>query len=155
MENADELAGFELTYLLGMAFQLLLQKFVHRIDELGYAEIRPIHGMAFQVLKDGGATGTELAAQLGVTKQAVSTMVTHLEELGYVTRIEHPSGGRRQLICLTESAYLHLEVAGRVLHELESEITGKVGPLHRLRMDLAELIWTLSEGDVPPLRPVW
>jgi DNA-binding MarR family transcriptional regulator len=157
VENVDELTGFELTYLLGMAFQLLLGEFVHRLDELGYEEIRPVHGMAFQLLKDGGATGTELAARLGITKQAVSGMVAHLEELGYVERVQHPSGGRRQLIRLTGKANAHLEVAGDVLHDLEADLTGRIGtmPMRILRMELAATIMALSGGDIPPLRPVW
>jgi DNA-binding MarR family transcriptional regulator len=157
VENADELTGFELTYLLGMAFQLLLGEFAHRLDEHGYGEVRPIYGMAFQVLKGDGATGTELAARLGITKQAVSEMVAHLEELGYVTRVRHPSGGHRQLIRLTERAYAHLEVAGAVLHDLEAEIIGRIGkiPVRTLRMILAEMIMALSSGDIPPLRPTW
>ncbi len=157
MESADDLTGYELTYLVGMTFQLLLRQFVGRLDEHGYKEIRPIDGMAFQVLKGEGATGTELAAQLGITKQAVSGMVAHLEELGYVVRVRHPSGGRRQLIKLTEKAYVHLDVAGAVLRDLEAEIIGQTGEIaiHTLRKTLAEMIWTLSGGDIPPLRPTW
>ncbi|WP_393055917.1 MarR family winged helix-turn-helix transcriptional regulator [Streptomyces sp. LN549] len=157
MESADELTDYELIYLVGMTFQLLLGEFVGRLNEHGYEEIRPIDGMALQVLKGDGATGTELAAELGITKQAVSGMVTHLEELGYVVRVEHPSGGRRQLIQLTEKAYVHLDVAGAVLHDLESEIIGRTGriSMYTLRMTLAEVIRTLSGGDIPPLRPTW
>ena len=55
----------------------------------------------FQALKDGGATGTELAAHLGVTKQAVSNIVGDLEAMGYLRRGPHASGGRRRLIQLT------------------------------------------------------
>jgi DNA-binding MarR family transcriptional regulator len=157
MENAAELADYELTYLLGMTFQLMLGEFVRRLNARGYQDIRPIDGMAFQVLKAGGITGTELAAELGITKQAVSGMVAHLEELGYVVRVQHPSGGRRQLIQLTERAYTHLDAAGAVLHELEAEIIGQTGriPVLALRMTLSEVIMALSGGDIPPLRPTW
>lgn len=153
----EELQGFELTYLLGMAFQLLLGEFVRRLDELGYDEIRPVHGMAFQILRNGGATGTELAAELGITKQAVSEMVAHLEALGYVVRVPHPSGGRRQLIQLADRARAHLDVAGAALHKLEAEVTSQIGAtsMRRLRVELAETIMALSGGDIPPLRPVW
>lgn len=157
MENADELAAYELTYLVGMTFQLLLKEFVGRLNELGYEGIRPMDGMAFQILKGDGLTGTELAAQLGITKQAVSGMIDHLETLGYVVRVQHTLGGRRQLIQLTEKAYVHLDVAGTVLHDLETEIIGQTGKktMHTLRMTLAEIIMTLSGGDIPPLRPTW
>ncbi|MFJ4519807.1 MarR family winged helix-turn-helix transcriptional regulator [Streptomyces sp. NPDC088810] len=157
MKNADDLTDYELIYLVGMTFQLLLGEFVGRLNERGYEDIRPIDGMALQVLKGEGATGTELAAALGITKQAVSGMVTHLEERGYVMRVQHPSGGRRQLIQLTEKAYEHLSVAGAVLHDLEAEIIGQTGkiPMYTLRMTLAEMITTLSGGRIPPLRPTW
>ncbi|MER5792269.1 MarR family transcriptional regulator [Streptomyces sp. NPDC001980] len=157
MENADELTDYELIYLVGMTFQLLLGEFVGRLNERGYEDIRPIDGMALQVLKGEGATGTELAAALGITKQAVSGMATHLEEHGYVVRVQHPSGGRRQLLQLTEKAYVHLSEAGAVLHDLEAEIIGQTGkiPMYTLRMTLAEIIKTLSRGHIPPLRPTW
>ena len=157
MGRAEDLKGYELTYLLGMAFQLVLREFVHRLDELGYEELRPVHGMAFQVLKGGGATGTEFAAELGMTKQAVSDMVAHLEKLGYVVRVQHPSGGRRQLIQLAEKAYAHLDVAGNVLQELEAEVANRIGTtsMGALRAELAETIMAVSGGDIAPLRAVW
>jgi DNA-binding MarR family transcriptional regulator len=157
VDSADDLAGLELTFLLGMSFQLLLGEFVRRLDELGYSEIRPIHGLAFQALKNGGATGTELAVHLGVTKQAVSNIVSELERSGYVSCGPHASGGQRKLIQLTEKARVHLDVAGRVLHDLENEVAARLGtmPVRILRLELAETIWALSGGDLPPLRPVW
>ena len=83
--------------------------------------------------------------------------LAHLEELGYVERVQHPSGGRRQLIRLTGKANAHLEVAGDVLHDLEADLTGRIGtmPMPILRMELAETIMALRGGDIPPLLPVW
>ncbi|MEH1013518.1 MarR family transcriptional regulator [Micromonospora sp. CPCC 206060] len=157
MPDADPLADAELTFLLGMGFQLVLGEFVERVAAAGYADLRPVHGMVFQVLKGCGATSSELAERLGVTKQAAGQIVDDLERRGYVRREPHPDGGRRRLVLLTDAAVRHLAVAGQVLHGLESELADRLGAadLARLREVLARLIRDRSGDRPPPLRPVW
>ncbi len=158
----DPLARTELTFLLGLAFQLLLGEFNDRVAAAGYPDLRPVHGLAFQALGAAGATSTELAARLGVTKQAAGQIVDDLERRGYVCREPHPAGGRRRLVVLTEAARTHLSVAGRVLHGLEDELAtrtataGSAVDVERLRGELAAVVRTMAGGGgVPPLRPVW
>ena len=157
MHTDDPLARAELTFLLGMAFQLVLREFVSRVDAAGYADLRPVHGLVFQALRGPGATSTELADQLGVTKQAAGQIVDELEKRGYVRRQPHPGGGRRRLVVLTDKALEHLAVAGRVLHGLEAELADRLGDadLAGLRTELARLVRELSGDTMPPLRPVW
>lgn len=153
----DPLAEPELTFLLGMAFQLVLGEFVSRLDAAGYAELRPIHGMVFQALRRSEATGTELAERLGVTKQAAGQIVADLEQRGYLKRRPHPEGGRRRMVSLTDKARSHLVIAGRLLHQLESELAEELGDprLAGLRAELTRLIRVIADDTVPPLRPVW
>jgi DNA-binding MarR family transcriptional regulator len=153
----DPLARTELTFLLGLAFQVVLGEFVRRVDAAGYADLRPVHGMLFQVLRGPGATSSEIAERLGVTKQAAGQMVDDLERRGYLRREAHPDGGRRRLVVLTDQAHAHLAVAGRVLHGLEAELAAQLGDeeLAGLRVDLARLTRHLAGDTVPPLRPTW
>ncbi|MGC4808128.1 MarR family winged helix-turn-helix transcriptional regulator [Micromonospora sp. DT233] len=158
MTGPDPLQRTELTFLLGMAFQLVLAEFVTELDELGYGELRPVHGFVFQLLQGHGATSTELAARLGVTKQAAGQLVDHLEELGYVRRQPSPLGGRRKLITLTEKGQEHMRVAGRCLRGIEARLADQVGGddrLHLLRGELARVIRAFAGDDLPPLRPSW
>ncbi|MHA4813760.1 MarR family winged helix-turn-helix transcriptional regulator [Streptomyces aculeolatus] len=146
----------ELLFLLGMAFQLVLTEFNERVADAGYPDLRPVHGMAFQILAAEGATSSELAARLGVTKQAAGQLVDDLERRGYVLRTAHPAGGRRKLVVLTDAARRHLGIAGDVLHDLEAELARRTGadtPL--LRAELLHLVHGLAGDDLPPLRPVW
>jgi DNA-binding MarR family transcriptional regulator len=154
----DPLASAELTFLLGISFQLVLAEFTRRLDVAGHGDVRPVHGMIFQILYGEGATSSELAERLGVTKQASGQLVTDLEKRGYVRRKDHPRGGRRRLIVLTDKALAHLEAAGAILHQLESETAARAGDgtLLALRTELARLIRAMAgDGDIPPLRPLW
>ncbi|MCP2321563.1 DNA-binding MarR family transcriptional regulator [Hamadaea flava] len=155
--RTDPLADAELTYLMGLGFQLVLGEFVRRMDAAGHSDLRPVHGAVFQALKGPGATGTELAERLGVTKQAAGQLVDDLEARGYVRREPHPAGGRRKLVVLTEQAEAHLRAAGRVLHGLEAELEGSLGAaeLSQLRTALARLIREMTGDTLPALRPQW
>ncbi|MFP8942829.1 MarR family winged helix-turn-helix transcriptional regulator [Streptomyces fenghuangensis] len=160
VENSvDRLAQAELTYLLGMAFQLLLNEFNQRLAEVGHGDLRPVHGLAFQALGRRGATSSELAERLGVTKQAAGQIVDDLERRGYLRREPHPAGGRRRLVVLTDRAHDHLAAAGEALHELEGGLAERLGAqsgdMARLRVDLARLIREMAPDGLPPLRPVW
>jgi DNA-binding MarR family transcriptional regulator len=156
--NDDPLQRTELTFLLGMAFQLVLRDFVGRLDAAGYTDLRPIHGLVFQALRGSGATGTELAERLGVTKQAASQMIDYLDARGYVRRLPHPDGGRRRLVMLTRKGREHLAVAGEVLQEMEAQLANRVDEeagLGVLRHEVVRLIRGLAGDSLPPLRPIW
>jgi DNA-binding MarR family transcriptional regulator len=157
MPDDDPLRHAELTYLFGMAFQLLQTSFVRWLDAAGYTDLRPVHGLVFQVLRHGGATSSEIAEQLGVTKQAAGQIVQYLEDHGYVTRTPHPEGGRRRLVELTDKARGHLTVAGRLLAELEAQLEARLGDadLAVMRRAVANVIRELAGTDLPPLRPTW
>ncbi|WP_222108268.1 MarR family winged helix-turn-helix transcriptional regulator [Streptomyces sp. SAJ15] len=157
METHDPLERTELTFLLGMAFQLVLSEFVSRVDAAGYADLRPMHGLVFQVLHGSGATSSELAERLGVTKQAAGQIIDDLETRGYVERRPHPAGGRRKLVVLTDKALAHLAVAGRILHDLETQLAQRLqeAGLQLPRGELAAIIRTLAGDAIPPLRPFW
>lgn len=157
VHSDDQFRDVELTFLLGMAFQLLLTEFNERVAAAGYPDLRPVHGMAFQALWGRGATASELAGRLGVTKQAAGQIVDDLERRGYVQRQPHPEGGRRKLIVLTDAAHRHLEVAGAIMRRLEEEEAERVDGADPavLRAELSRLIRGLGGEEPPPLRPVW
>lgn len=68
----------------------------------GFADVRPAHGFAFARISGTRATTADLAAHLGVTKQAAAQLVGHLVDLGYLRREADPHDGRAKLLTLTE-----------------------------------------------------
>lgn len=148
---------WELLFLLGMSFQLQLRDFVAALDHAGFHELRPIHGLIFQAVNSGINTGSQIAAHIGVTKQAATLLLDELEEWGYVSREPHPAGGRRKLIVMTPRGIDHFTVAGRTLQDLERALAAKlsVPVTQQLRASLIDLIAGTAGGELPPFRPSW
>ncbi|WP_409472986.1 MarR family winged helix-turn-helix transcriptional regulator [Streptomyces sp. HC307] len=114
-------------------------------------EGRPAYGFAFARLAPDGATVTDLAAHLGITKQAASQLVDELVRKGYVERRPHPEDARARLVVLTRRGWACTRVAEEAAADVVREWSGLVGEaevraLHRQLLRLAP-------ND--PLRPSW
>jgi DNA-binding MarR family transcriptional regulator len=117
----------------------------------GFIDVRPAHGFAFARLAPSGASVSELAAYLGVTRQAAAQIVDELVAKGYVVRQPHPGDGRAQLIVLTERGWActraATEAAGDTVRGWENAL-GETR-LRALRADLALIT------PIVGLRPTW
>ncbi|MGW4346883.1 MarR family winged helix-turn-helix transcriptional regulator [Streptomyces sp. NPDC004690] len=99
MQNSEAMALS--AALLAVAGELT-QRIHEGVVARGFEGLRPAHGFAFARLSPAGATVTELAAHLGVTKQAASQLVDEIVRKGYAERRPHPEDARARLIVLTE-----------------------------------------------------
>lgn len=97
MENSEAIA---LTAALLAAAGDLTKRINDGVVARGF-EVRPAHGFAFARLAPDGATATDLAAHLGVTKQAASQLVDEIVRK-YAERRPHPGDARARLVVLTE-----------------------------------------------------
>ena len=117
----------------------------------GFADVRPAHGFAFARLAAGGATITQLAGHLGVTRQAAAQLVDDLEVRGYVERQPHPSDARARLVILTSKGWACTRAAEAAITDTIRPWAAALGE-HRLlalRDDLASI------APRGPLRPAW
>ncbi|MGW2720654.1 MarR family winged helix-turn-helix transcriptional regulator [Streptomyces sp. NPDC001492] len=117
----------------------------------GFEGVRPAHGFAFARLAPDGATVTDLAVHLGVTKQAASQLVDEIVRKGYAERRAHPVDARAKLIVLTEQGWACTraaeEAAAEVVQEWgavlgEAEVRALGGQLGRI-------------APYGPIRPAW
>jgi len=117
----------------------------------GFEGVRPAHGFAFARLAPDGATVTDLAVHLGVTKQAASQLVDELVRKGYAERRPHPGDARARLVVLTgagractraaeEAAAEAVRAWGEVLGEAETRA-------------LAERLLRIAPNGA--IRPAW
>jgi DNA-binding MarR family transcriptional regulator len=117
----------------------------------GFGDIRPAHGFAFTRLSAGGATITELAQHLDVTRQAAAQLVDELMAKGYVERRPHPRDARARLIVLTSKGWACTRAAEAAIADTLRRWEEVLGPqrLLALRDDL------LRVAPNGPLRPIW
>ncbi|MGH3736400.1 MAG: MarR family winged helix-turn-helix transcriptional regulator [Micromonosporaceae bacterium] len=117
----------------------------------GFGDVRPAHGFAFVRLTPHGATVSELAVHLGVTRQAASQLVEELERKGYVRRRPHPDDARARLVVLTDRGVACTRAADAAAADAIQPWVATLGAarVRQLRDDLARL--------APPgrLRPTW
>jgi DNA-binding MarR family transcriptional regulator len=149
---------FELPLLFTLGSRAVIDELHRQLAARGYADLRPAHGFAFQRLAQGGATGNQLAAFLGITKQAASQMIDELEGRGYVARRPNPDDRRGKIVTLTARGHDSLRESAAILAAIEAEWVAILGAerLAALRADLSRLVAATAGGTMPTqFRPVW
>ena len=93
-----------------------------------------------------GLTGAELARRLGVTPQAVASLVRRLEERALVERRAHPRHGHVHELHLTATGRAVLIDAEVVIDAVEQEVTSVLGTdgAQQLRSQLELLTRTIG-----------
>jgi DNA-binding MarR family transcriptional regulator len=117
----------------------------------GFDDVRPAHGFAFARLSAGGATITELAEHLDVTRQAAAQLVDELIVKGYVERRPHPRDARARLIVLTSKGWACTRAAEAAIADTLRRWEAVLGP-DRLLAVRDDLLRVAPNG---PLRPTW
>ncbi|TQL00119.1 MarR family protein [Streptomyces puniciscabiei] len=129
----------------------LTQRIHDGVVARGFTHLRPAHGFAFARLAPDGATVTDLAAHLGVTKQAASQLVDEIVRKGYAERRPHPQDARARLIVLTERGWACTRAAEAAAAEVAgrwAEVLGE-GEVRALGERLARI------APSGPIRPAW
>lgn len=143
--------------LLALASRVVTEAVHLRLAAEGFADIRPAHGYAFSLIAvRGGATGVEIAAHLGMTKQSAKVLIDQLEAAGYVTRERSPRDGRARVVRLTARAWACIEAGTRLWARTEADVTTALGSaaIQTTRLTLNQLISAYGSPDEAiPLRP--
>ncbi|MEU3840005.1 MarR family winged helix-turn-helix transcriptional regulator [Streptomyces sp. NPDC028635] len=148
MQNSDALA---LTAALLAAAGDLTQRIQAGVVARGFGDVRPAHGFAFARLAPNGAMVTDLAAHLGVTKQAASQLVDEMVRKGYAERRPHPGDARARLIVLTERGWACTRAAEEAAVEAVRAWADVLGE-SEVRLMAQRLGRLPVEG---PVRPAW
>ncbi|MDX2595628.1 MarR family transcriptional regulator [Streptomyces sp. WI03-4A] len=148
MQNSEAMALS--AALLAVAGDLT-QRINDGVVARGFTDVRPAHGFAFARLAPDGATVTDLAVHLGVTKQAASQLVDEIVRKGYAERRPHPADARARLVVLTGRGWECTRAAEAAAAEVVGgwvELLGE-GEVRVLRERLLRL------APYGPVRPAW
>jgi DNA-binding MarR family transcriptional regulator len=112
----------------------------------GAPRLRPSHAALLPHLDLEGTRLTDLAARMGVTKQAVGQLVEEMEQMGVLTRTTDEEDRRAKRVRFsTRGKRGSLQGAG-ILGEIEQELTATLGqkPMSSLQAILTDLLEVLQ-----------
>ncbi|QKZ22610.1 MarR family winged helix-turn-helix transcriptional regulator [Streptomyces chartreusis] len=148
MQNSEAMALS--AALLAVAGELT-QRINDGVVARGFEGVRPAHGFAFARLAPVGATATDLAVHLGVTKQAASQLVDEIVRKGYAERRPHPDDARARLVVLTERGWACTRAAEEAAADAVRGWADVLGEA-QVRALLGQLARIAPNG---PIRPAW
>jgi DNA-binding MarR family transcriptional regulator len=146
-----------LARLFAIAYRQLVDGLHERLRSRGWTDVRPAFGFVLLAARDEPTTSTELATLMGTTKQAASKLVDTMVAGGYVRRAVGADDARQRPIQLSARGKKLLAAVEEIYAELEGEwgeIIGRTSVQH-MRRDLASVLTTLHDGELPPVRPTW
>ncbi|WP_239166594.1 MarR family winged helix-turn-helix transcriptional regulator [Actinoplanes italicus] len=141
----------DLPVLLLSAARALVDDIDSGVRASGFTDLRPAHGFAFVRLSGTGATTTELAEHLEITKQAASQMADELIRKGYVERRPHPTDARARLLVLTEKGQACTRAADAAAARTLEPLAASLTPDQKATLRTA-LTRLATPGRI---RPIW
>jgi DNA-binding MarR family transcriptional regulator len=144
-----------LARLFAVGYRTLVDGMHERLAARGWPDVRPSYGFVLLAARPPGIQAVDLAALLGVTKQAASKLVDSMQAADYVERLSHPSDGRAKTVVLTPRGSELLAAVETIYAELESDWAGILGVrrLATLRSDLSTVLRATHDGALPAVRP--
>jgi DNA-binding MarR family transcriptional regulator len=146
--------GWTLAVELLLASRALFGELHERLAAQGHPRLRPAHGFVFHAVGPDGATTSEIAATLGVTKQAARLIVAELVELGYLDYGTDPGDARRRPLRLADRGRDALGASAAIFDRLRDEIREEISE-RELGTAVKVLTAIESRYGAGGLRPVW
>lgn len=147
--GADRGNRVPLVSLAGRTENAFIAEFDRRIAETEF-DISLAHSR--NVLRHLGAEprrASHIAEMCGVSKQAVSQQINHLEQHGYIDTALDPADHRARLLSLTAKGCAAQHVVHRLFVEIEQDWAATLGAekFSSLRLLLAELLAQQNPGE--------
>jgi DNA-binding MarR family transcriptional regulator len=128
-----------------MPWEVVRQRMLTRLHEQGFDDLELAHLNVMVYPGPAGARPSELAARIGMSKQAVNYILGQLERLDYLERRRDPDDQRSKRIVLTSRGSSMVAVIREAVGEVEGDWGQKLGPerfgqLRELLVDLNQMI---------------
>src|SRR3954468_17686225 len=114
--------------LLRTPWEAVQQRMLERLHDHGFDDLDAAHLNVFQYPGPQGARPSDLAARLGVTKQALNYLLGELERLDYLERQPDPDDLRSKRVALTPRGASAIRVIREAVAEIETTWAQQLGP---------------------------
>ena len=113
--------------LLRIPWEAVQQHMLERLHERGFDDFDRAYFAVFRYPGPHGARPTDVAARVGISKQALNYLLRELEGLGYLEREPHPDDLRSKRIVLTERGVGAVGVIRDAVAEVEAAWEQRLG----------------------------
>ncbi len=114
--------------LLRVPWEAVQQHMLERLRERGFDDFDRAYFAVFRYPGPHGARPTDVAARVGISKQALNYLLRELERLGYLHREPHPDDLRSKRVVLTERGIAAVGVIRDAVAEMEATWEQQLGP---------------------------
>lgn len=104
----------------------------------GFTDLNPVHAAMLRRVDEGGTNISDIAARMGVTKQAAAQLVARTAALGYVSCEPDPHDSRKKLVRCTKRGNRFLGYLEGVVADSVRDVAAVIGAqrLHELEETL-------------------
>jgi DNA-binding MarR family transcriptional regulator len=144
-----------LARLLAMSYRWMIDELHRRLVDQGWRGIRPAYGFVLLAVRAAPLTPTQLASQLGVSKQAASKLADAMVTEELLSRDLDDHDARRRRISLAPRGAALLEAVEQIYASLEDQWAHIIGPtsVRQTKQRLSHVLLALHEGTLPPITP--
>jgi len=116
-------------------------RILREANDAGFTDLVPAHLAVLRYPGPNGRRPSELAAEVGATKQAMNYLLGQLEQLGYLYRRDDPADLRSKRVHLTPRGEALRRAIRRAVTKIEAELEAELGKASysQLRMLLVRL----------------
>jgi DNA-binding MarR family transcriptional regulator len=149
-------AGTPLARLFAIGYRSMIDALHERLATRGWPNVRPNYGFVLLAARGPGIQASEIAALMGISKQAASKLVEAMEQAGYLRRDPHTDDLRAKVVTLTASGDELLAAVEQIYAELEDEWAAILNRdrVDAMRADLTTVLRATHGGRLPAIRPV-
>ena len=113
--------------LLRIPWEAVQQHMLEQLHEHGFDDFDRAYFAVFRYPGPEGARPTDVATQVGISKQALNYLLRELERLGYLKREPDPDDLRAKRIVLTERGVAAVGVIRDAVAEMEAAWEQRLG----------------------------
>jgi DNA-binding MarR family transcriptional regulator len=129
-------------------------RILREAHDAGFTDLVPAHLAVLRYPGPNGRRPSELAAEVGTTKQAMNYLLGQLEQLGYLRRSADLEDQRSRRVQLTDRGEALRRVVRRTVTRIEKELETELGStsyaqLRRLLVRLNDTDVISAERDTP------
>ena len=113
--------------LMRMPVDAIRERMLAALHDQGFDDLIPAHLIVLRWPGPDGLRPVEIAAQSGMSKQALNYLLGQLEETGYLERVDDPDDRRSKRVRMTKRGWAAGQVMRATVGEIEQEFVDAHG----------------------------